>query len=268
MKLDKIKSVFLFAHQDDECGAYQIIDDEIKNGHEVFCLYFTSGTPDGYNSLKRDCESLNILKKFDIPESNINFIGSINNIPDGKLIDNLDYAWNLLSDWIKQHNGELKIFIPAWEGGHPDHDALHFLGVYLSSSLDRQHLVFQFPLYNGYRIKFPFFRTLSPLPSNGAFLKKIISWPNRLRFLSYCLSYPSQWKSWLGLFPPFLLHYMFYGIQSWQEVSRKRILEDPHEGPLYYELREFSTKKHFFEKINDFLLSHNSFESSNYGGNF
>lgn len=257
-KIEFVKPIalFLFAHQDDECGALQIIENEIKKGSEVYCLYFTSGTSNGLSAFRRDKESLNILQKLGVTKSNVEFIGSLKKIPDCRLIDNLDCASTELINWIQKHTGDLKIYLPAWEGGHPDHDALHFLGVVLAYNLDGIN-IYQFPLYNSYKIKYPLFRTLFPLLKNGEVFQHKISWFNRLRYLSYCLRYPSQWKSWIGLFPPFLFHYLFKGTQNWQKVSIGRIHEAPHDGYLYYEHRKFCNQKHFFKKINEFLCADN-----------
>jgi hypothetical protein len=97
------------------------------------------------------------------------------------------------------------------------------------------------------------FRVLSPLPKNGAGFKTSIPMINRMIFLGYCLSYPSQFKSWIGLFPFFFLHYIFYGHQTWQPVAAERIFELPHKGNLYFVSRGFADKIVFYSKINKFL---------------
>jgi hypothetical protein len=54
------------------------------------------------------------------------------------------------------------------------------------------------------------------------------------------LNYRSQAKSWLGLYPFVLWHYLFKGWQSLQQASIIRLMERPHPGQLYYEFRGFS----------------------------
>ena len=71
----------------------------------------------------------------------------------------------------------------------------------------------------------------------------------RLHFLRRALEYPSQRGSWIGLFPFFLLHYLFDGTQAIQAVSAHRIRERPHKGDLYYEKRRFAS----WAEVNDRL---------------
>jgi hypothetical protein len=75
---------------------------------------------------------------------------------------------------------------------------------------------------------------------NGAVLLQSIPWSARWRHLKLCLNYRSQAKSWLGLYPFVLWHYLFNGWQSLQQASITRLMEPPHPGQLYYEFRGFS----------------------------
>jgi hypothetical protein len=79
------------------------------------------------------------------------------------------------------------------------------------------------------------------LPENGEVETVKIQLFNRLRFIGLCLSYPSQVKTWIGLFPFFLFHYFFFGTQALQKVSLERLNNRPHAGSLYYERRKFSS---------------------------
>ena len=57
-----------------------------------------------------------------------------------------------------------EVYLPAWEGGHQDHDAGHLLGLSLAAPGLRLR---QFPLYQGAGLPGPFFRVMAPLPGNG-----------------------------------------------------------------------------------------------------
>jgi hypothetical protein len=235
-------SLFLFAHQDDEFGVFPQLVREQENGRRVVCAYFTTGVQHGENPVPRNQESISVLTDLGVTCDDIHFVGERLSIADGQLSACLQAA----SEWIEETwgssiQGLASIHVMAWEGGHPDHDSLHAIAVDVFSALGLVHLVRQFPLYNNYRCPGSFFRLLSPLEGNGSVTRTIIPWSIRPRFLGYCLSYSSQRKSWLGLFPFVLFHYLFRGFQETQLVSVERTRVRPHIGPLYYEKRRFST---------------------------
>lgn len=246
-------AAFLFAHQDDESGVFQSIKSELASGSRVKCLYFTSGTADGEASLVRDMESRSVLLKLGVNSADIHFLGGQYKIPDGKLVNYMTFCADLLHRFLMQFNGNVKvIFLPAWEGGHPDHDALHAIGVLVSQALNILENTRQFPLYNRLSCSGPLFRVMLPLKDNGLILARKISLNNKLFFLKLCLSYPSQLKTWIGLFPFFLMHYFIYGVEYSQEVSYGRIFQRPHSGMLYYEKRNFYTYAKIREDISNF----------------
>ena len=259
-------ALFLFAHQDDECGAFQALYSELNSGSAVHCCYFTSGTQTGLDSICRDIESRTVLESLGVDPKNIYFIGSKHFIPNGNLINYVNFAYEWVLSFLTVHENSVNIYLPAWEGGHPDHDVLHAAGVIASKNTNFINTTLQFPLYNGYRCYGPLFRTLLPLTENGEVHSTKISTLNRFRFLWFCLRYPSQLKTWIGLFPFFLIHYCFWGNQALQKVSLDRLSQRPHRGSLYYERRKFSSWEQvfsqlsmFFEKIkvqNDLLNNH------------
>lgn len=242
-------ALFLFAHQDDEFGVFQKIMDEQRHARRVFCAYLTDGAFEGKSSLRRNRESLAVLTKLGVQEEDIFFAGHTLVIPDGSLPDHLKIASEWIASWLARYPMVTAIYLPAWEGGHHDHDALHAMGVIVAEEAGLIKVVRQFPLYNGYKCGGPLFRVLLPLPMNGDLEVVKVPWANRIRFLRYCLSYPSQAITWVGLFPFVLLHYFFYGTQVLQTVSRERIRHRPHSGPLYYERRQFCTWGKMLERL-------------------
>ena len=249
MSFEQPTALFLFAHQDDEFGVFQKIIDEQRIGRRVFCAYLTAGVFEGKSPLRRNRESLAVLKQLRVQEEDIFFAGHRLSIPDGGLPDHLDSAIEWIEDWFAGCQRVAAIYLPAWEGGHHDHDALHAIGVILAEKTGRLKVMRQFPLYNGYQCAGPFFRVLLPLPMNGPREVIKMTFANRLRFLRYCLSYRSQMSSWIGLFPFVLLHYIFFGTQTLQAVSLERIQHRPHAGPLYYETRSFYSWEKMFERL-------------------
>jgi hypothetical protein len=243
---------FLFAHQDDEFGVFQKILDEQRHGRRVFCAYLTDGAFVGGSSMRRNRESLTVLTNLGVQEEDIFFAGHTLFIPDGSLHDHLKLASDWIANWLACYPVVTAIYLPAWEGGHHDHDALHAMGVIVAEDVGLIKVVRQFPLYNGYQCGGPLFRALLPLPENGGLEVTKMSWANRLRFLRYCLSYPSQMTTWMGLFPFVLLHYVFFGTQVLQNVSRERIHHRPHSGLLYYERRQFFNWEEMAKQLREY----------------
>jgi LmbE family N-acetylglucosaminyl deacetylase len=234
-------ALFLFAHQDDEFGVFQMIIDHRAKGHRVCCAYLTDGGFNGCSVERRNRESLFVLRQLRVEEQDVSFVGQTLAIPDARLHEHLESAAAWVDGWIGGFADVDLICVPAWEGGHHDHDALHAIGVIVAERRGLLLRVRQFPLYNGYRRPGPLFRVLAPLPMNGEIEEVRIPWRNRLRFLRYCLCYPSQAKTWLGLFPFTAVHYLSGRKQTLQPVSSARLLDRPHGGKLYYERRGFFT---------------------------
>lgn len=234
-------ALFLFAHQDDEFGIFQQILNEKKQGRRIICCYLTDGSFGGASPARRNIESTAILTKLGVQRKDIYFAGDTLSIHDADLPEHLATA----SEWIKstiiRFSPINSIYIPAWEGGHHDHDSLNAISTVIAKEMGLLNRVRQFPLYNGINCKGPFFRVFFPLEKNGKIEKRTIPWKNRFQFLYYCLSYPSQAKTWIGLFPFVLLNYLLVGKQILQPVSMGRIDERPHDGHLYYEKRGFFT---------------------------
>jgi hypothetical protein len=232
------KSLFLFAHQDDEFGVFAQIEQELRIGRGICCVYVTDGATNADPDL-RDDESRTVLQKLGVPAGDIIFIGRQLGIVDGQLHRHT----SVFSDWLNGYINSSQMFdtcfVPAWEGGHPDHDLVHAIAVELLTTKESRLRVWQYPLYNGRNCLGPFFRLLSPLPENGPVNSFPIGWRDRFRYVRFCLAYPSQWRSWIGLFPFACLHYFCRGIQQLQQVDRARLIQPPHTRLLYYERRGF-----------------------------
>ena len=164
-------------------------------------------------------------------------MGEVLGISDGNVSTCRLMFSQWLCTWMQQRQALTTVYIPAWEGGHNDHDALHAVTIEAISNNWPGITLWQFPLYNSEGLKWGFFRVMAPLHANGHVHYENIPWVVRWRYLRLCLSYKSQFKSWLGLFPFVLWHYLFKGWQSLQMTSFTRIKERPHNGQLYSEFR-------------------------------
>lgn len=258
----KDKCLFLFAHQDDEFAVLQAMTNALASGHKVYCAYFTTGAPSGQPFEHRNRESLSVLGRIGVPNTDIFFVGRELNIPDAGLPDRLEIAAEWLDRWLAEHGPINRLFVPAWEGGHHDHDAIHAVGVLVGMRHGLMLLTNQFPIYNGYNCKKPFYRVLLPLMLNGPIHRVRIPWFHRFRFLGYCLSYPSQATTWIGLFPFVLVHYLFNGSECSQPVSLARLHEPPHCGSLYYEMRGFYTWNRMKARIGSLFEKYIQIENS------
>lgn len=224
-------ALFLFAHQDDEFGVYHAIDLCVARGQRVVCAYLTRGAP------RRNDESVAVLTAMGVARGDIVFAGDALAIDDGTLPAHLARAGEWIGRWFDSFDAIGEVCVTAWEGGHHDHDALHALAVHAADSRALLPRLRQYSLYNGHRLPGALFRVLSPLAANGPAGVTRIPWPSRVRHLRQCLRYPSQRKTWLGLFPFVLLHYLVNGVQRLQPVSMARLDERPHAGLLFYERR-------------------------------
>lgn len=231
-------SLFFMPHQDDEFGVFHQIEHELKAGRWVRCVFVTDGSatadPD-----RRDRESRTVLRQLGVADDDMLFIGRQLAIKDGQMHQHVSAFVDWLDAFFTAHPDIHACFVPAWEGGHPDHDIIHATVIELAAARAIPGRIWQFPLYNGLRCPGPLFRAMSPLAENGPVERQPIAWPNRLRYLKFCLGYPSQWRSWVGLLPFVGGHYLFSGTQPLQPVNRQRLAQRPHQGPLYYEKRGF-----------------------------
>jgi LmbE family N-acetylglucosaminyl deacetylase len=231
------RSLFFFAHQDDEFGVFLTLQEAVRTGAVAECFYLTDGACRGVTSDERNAESLDVLADIGIPRGQVHFAGTALGIADGRLAERAAAVSRWIDERLDTCGPGDAIFVPAWEGGHQDHDALHALVVLAAARRGLLPQVWQFALYNKFRVPAPFFRVLNPLPANGVVHAAPIAWKDRIRHVRWCLRYRSQWRSWVGLLPFVVAHYLAGGRQALQPVSLERLAQRPHEGALLYEAR-------------------------------
>jgi len=242
-------ALFLFAHQDDEFGVFAAIEHELRLQRRVVCVYMTDGGFGGVAPARRNAESLDVLGRLGVDSADIHFLGEAAAIANTQLYRAMLTGWHTLIERIAALGAIAALYVPAWEGGHPDHDAACAIGVLLRERLQLGDAARQFSLYNGCGLVGPLFWTLKPLPQNGAIDRYRIGWGDRIRFLLLCLRYRSQRKTWVGLFPFVLLNYAMIGRQQLQPLPVQRPDRRPHPGALYYERRNFLTWEVFHEHL-------------------
>mgnify|MGYP003576465440 CR=1 FL=1 len=253
MRTEPESALFLFAHQDDEFGVFEQIFLERQAGRRVRACYFTTGVPPGDSSRRRNQESMQVLGRFGLTPDDVHFAGEEIGIADGRTVERLDSAAEWLAGKLAQES-VAAVYAPAWEGGHPDHDGLCAVATAVCDRLSLLPRLRHFHLYNGQGCPGPFFRVLAPLEANGPVTRTSIPWRRRLRYLAECLSYGSQWRSWIGLLPFVALHYLLVGTQTLQPASPHRIGVRPHAGALYYEKRRFAQWESLCTRVQAFLV--------------
>jgi hypothetical protein len=230
-------AIILLPHQDDEIGILAELEN-IRINHKVIFLFLTSGDIRKNCSPTRDKESLKALNFFDYKSEDIYFLSKNTNARDTKLIFNINKTLCEILRIINIKNVK-KIYYPAWEGGHEDHDACHIIAIGINKAAKNKIDFFQFPLYNGYKPNLFRFKIFNPIPSPSLWKKTNISLRNRFKLLYVIFFYKSQLKTWIGLYPFFAINILFFSKQYSKEISNFRIISKPHSTDiLLYERRK------------------------------
>lgn len=225
----------LFAHPDDEFAVYPWIEAAVASKRLVHCAWITDGGWGGQDVVRRRHESVRVLASLGVPSECMHFLGERFDIRDGELHHAADRARLVLEELAAQLPSGAEWLIPAWEGGHQDHDALHLLAISCAERYAAD--LYQYPLYNGAGLPGPLFRVLHALPQNGGQFTIETPISQRLSCVLRCFRYRSQWRSFVGLLP-------FYGLAMLrrhpfvvQAVNADRTNERPHDGKVLYERR-------------------------------
>lgn len=245
-------TVFLLAHYDDEFGIFHEIKNCIALKIPIHVVYATSSSSDGRKNLIREIESLKVLNRLGVIESQVSFLGRDLKIPDLKLKNHFILLFQNLNVLLSELGEIGNIYTLAYEGGHPDHDGLNFICSRLSNNHNLEGNIWQFPLYNGAGLIGSFFHLLKPLKKNGPVIEVKLALKDALMFLSLIFIYKSQTKTFVGLFPFYFLHMTLIRSQTIQKIILNRVEEKPHEGTLLYERRKMDTYENVRSKMNEF----------------
>ena len=247
------KSVFFLAHCDDEFGIYEDIRIHATKKIPFHIVYLTASNINETNNKIRENETLSALKRLGVNRNQISFIGKELSIPDLALKDHLINAYIRCKSLIKKLGNVRKIYTHAYEGGHPDHDALNFLCSKLILTSKNKIDGWQFPLYCGPGLIGPLFFLFKPLKRNGKVKKNKIKIANIRLYLKLIFIYKSQLKTFLGLYPFYFIHMIFFKNYIIQQLNPKKKYFKPHKGKLLYERRRM-------DKFEDLKLRMNKFE--------
>lgn len=225
--------LLLLAHPDDEFAIFPLAC--AAPGDSLHVAWLTDGGWGNQCVERRRRESIASLERLGVPRSNLHFLGHDWSVADGALHHRLDDVVPRLLSYFAWLAPGSELVIPAWEGGHPDHDACHLAGIALARHLGSR--LQQFSLYQGEGLAGPLFKVLTPLDANGP-TRIIPTTPGeRMRYIWTCLAYRSQWKSFVGLLPFYAWRMLRPDAFVVQPVAPERTAQRPHSGALLYERR-------------------------------
>jgi len=227
--------VYVLAHFDDEYCALPLIRQAAAQGRAQRFIHVVDYR-NPKMAARRRAESLTFLAKFGIAASSQLHLGAGTGWWDGELWRHAPYAYEALKAAVPEPVEQ--VVVPAWEGGHPDHDICAALGVKLAAA--RGGVCDQIGLYQGKGLPWIFYRACSPLAENGSTKSMTLSpaaWANWIASVS---AFPSQIKAWSGLMPAMFLTFAQQRGFRYQSLDPARIAQRPHPGGLLYE-RLFKT---------------------------
>ena len=236
--------IAVFAHPDDEFAVFPWLRNACRAGRRIYCVWLTNGGFGGQDPSRRERESVLALRGLGVPPENMIFLGSMLKIEDGALYASLDTCVEGLCSWSQQVlSGQAEVLVPAWEGGHHDHDAAHLAGLRLAWLVGGTAR--QFSLYHGDGLQGPWFKVMVALVQNGPRSVMRTGPIERVGYVLRCLHFRSQWRSFAGLLPFYAVRLLASDAFALQPAMIRRTLERPHAGPLLYERRGGPSWKEF-----------------------
>jgi len=228
--------VYVLAHFDDEYCALPLIRRGLAEGRELRFIHVVDYR-NGELGARRHRESVAFLARQGIPPDMQVHLGAGRGWWDGELHRHAVPAYEALKAAVP---GPVeRVVVPAWEGGHPDHDLCAALGVKLAGERGASRID-QVCLYQGKGLPWIFYRACTPLPENGQAQEIRLSGREWADWLAAVGAFPSQLKAWSGLLPAMALTFAGQRSFRYQSLDPKRIGERPHAGGLLYE-RMFKT---------------------------
>src|ERR1051325_12037499 len=140
--------VIILPHQDDEIGVFHVIDECVHAKRSLLIVYVTDGAWKSTTAATRNTESVTALTRLGVARDDIWFLGQEYAIASEALRLHLDVVYSALYAKLSSRATVSTIYTPAWEGGHPDHDAAAMLALALGRGLGAKAL--QFPMYSAY----------------------------------------------------------------------------------------------------------------------
>jgi LmbE family N-acetylglucosaminyl deacetylase len=227
-------SIFLLPHQDDELFLAPIIKDAKQLRFPVVVVYLTDGAAGARPDI-RNAESRQVLRALGVDVAQeVVFLGQEIGVPDGFIDQHFVRIHRALVELAGRYSGVTAIYAPAWEGGHPDHDAAHTLAVGLCSACGVGTLAFQVPFYRKSPYPLLSLAVWAPLPANGPVAWISVGRRERLKTFLMIRFFPSQLKYFVNLGPLMLVNIMTRSGVPLQRATLARLRERPTQNRLLY----------------------------------
>lgn len=224
--------VYILAHFDDEYAALPLIREAQARGQAQHFLYLAD-----YRSAqiaqRRLAETRAFLRRFGLPAEAARHVGQGSGAQDGQLHRHAGELLPRLQAALEEIGPVERFVIAAWEGGHQDHDVVAAMTWRVAQGAP----IDQFALYNRRGLGALPFQAGAPIPENGPVRKVRLGLGDWLAWAGAVIDYPSQAKTWMGLWPSMFANYARRGGFGVQTFDPKRLDERPHEGDLLYERR-------------------------------
>ena len=246
-------TLFLLAHNDDEFFVLPRIEAEIASGSNITIIFTTDGAAYGESPDRRLGETLKALAKYGLTREHIMPLGTKLGIRDGTSHLSIDDLWQALNT-MPQVTDVVRIYTPAWEGGHVDHDTAHLLSIALARQCSAT--VHEFSLYHGYKVRPPFFRCMSLIPASTALHFDKCTWTQAISWLFTCRHYHSQRRAFLGLIGFCLPQILGRRSLVTREAGGYDYFARAHDGPLFYETRFKVPHAVFHSNTGRFIRKH------------
>jgi N-acetylglucosamine malate deacetylase 1 len=225
------RSLYVFAHNDDELSAFVPLRDDVRAGREVHVAWLTESLFLAHPG-ERPGESERAMALLGVPHAHLHFWGeALGATGNGALLLHLAAAVERLAELVREL-APATIVTTAYEGGHIEHDAAHVATVLAARQAGSCAELREVAWYNGYRSRtVSFFRTLpgGPPPRHHRV------GPAELRLLWQLLRcYPSQAVQLYAGLGRALGRLVRHGLPS-RVIPHRSYLERPHTGRLLYE---------------------------------
>jgi LmbE family N-acetylglucosaminyl deacetylase len=223
--------VYILAHFDDEYCAWPLIREAARAGQAQAFLYLADYR-DAALGARRLRETHAFLAGCGLPAQTVRPIGLGTGAYDQSLHQRVADLHAAARRTIAPLGTVEHLVVPAWEGGHMDHDTCAWIAARLGAELGVP--VRQFSLYNGPGLPGPLLRAGAPLAQNGPCTPIRLPPKAWLWWLAAVRAFPSQLYAWSGIWPAMVLGLARRGF-GWQSLAPGRVLERPHPGSLFYE---------------------------------
>ena len=228
-----MSTVYVLAHFDDEYAALPLILRDKAEGRTPRFLFNMDYRTKALAET-RFGETRRFLSRFGLDPASAVHLGRDTGVLDGSLYRDPQRAYAALKAAAAEAGPVERFVTTAWEGGHPDHDLGAAMTARLAADLGGAP-VEQFSLYNSPDLPWLLYHGSSPLPQNGPAHSLALTAAEWRRWALSVADYPSQARTWLGLWPAMFMTFARQGEFRWQTLAPGRVAERPHPGPLFYE---------------------------------